>query len=210
MASEKELAQLLARGIELLPVEVSDEQQHQLIEFIQQLIRWNQAYNLTAIRDPEQMVIKHLLDSLSIAPLLQGDDILDVGTGPGIPGIPLAILYPNKKFHLLDSNGKKIRFIVQTAAQMKLNGIKTVQMRVEQYQYPSKYTTIVSRAFSALPNIAQNCRHLLADEGILLAMKGQNPTAEIDAVSGFSSEVVNLTVPFLDEERHAVILREDS
>lgn len=199
---------MLNAGAETLGLALSDMQVDQLLSFIQLLVRWNKKFNLTAIRDPEQMVIKHILDSLTVAPYLQGDSILDVGTGAGIPGIPLSILYPEKQFHLLDSNGKKIRFIVQAIMELKLTRVETVQKRVEEYQYPAKYTTIITRAFSALPTIAQDCRHLLAEKGILLAMKGQNPIEELESVVGFTAETLPLEVPLLNEERHAVILRE--
>lgn len=189
-------------------LELSPSTQERLLAFVQLLEKWNQAYNLTAVRDIEQMVPKHLLDSLSVAPYLRGPQVLDVGTGAGLPGIPLALARPDLKFVLLDSNAKKLRFITQAIHDLGLPNVETVHTAVERYQPPQLFDTLVARAFAAIPDMLASSRHLLAPTGVFLAMKGVYPEEEIAAIgAGFKvREVVHLAVPELDAARHLVIL----
>lgn len=181
-------------------------QQERLLEYLALLSRWNKTYNLTAVRDEAQMVTRHLLDSLAIAPHLTGQRLLDVGTGAGLPGVPLALLFPERDFHLLDSNGKKTRFLFQVKTALCLDNIVVHQARVEAFRVTEPFETILSRAFASLQDMVHGCRHLLATGGRLLAMKGAYPTQELAAVSQQCAEVVvhPLAVPGLGEQRHLV------
>ncbi len=183
--------------------------QQRLIEFVLLLQKWNRAYNLTAIRDPRQMVVRHLLDSLVIVPYLQGERVLDVGCGAGLPGIPLALAEPQRHFTLLDSNGKKTRFVTQACAELGLDNVDVVQSRVELFQADRAYTSITARAFSSVAELLQQSEHLLAENGRYLLMKGVAPVAELDAVpANFELEaMLPLRVPLLDAERHLLILK---
>ena len=199
----------LAEGLTTLPLDLNDHVQHQLIDFLYLLVKWNRAYNLTAVRQPEQMVTRHLLDSLVIGPYLQGPRILDVGTGAGLPGIPLALAYPNCQFTLLDSNGKKIRFVTQVVAELGLVNVDVVQSRVEAYQPAGRFDTITARAYSSIEELVEQTAHLLAEGGQYLIMKGAYPIAEIEAMpAGYQLEAIHqLQVPKLDAERHLLIVR---
>ncbi|HEX4938924.1 MAG TPA: 16S rRNA (guanine(527)-N(7))-methyltransferase RsmG [Candidatus Kapabacteria bacterium] len=194
----------LRAGVEKLSLSLPDGAMEKLLAYLALLVKWNGAYNLTAIRDPEQMVIKHLLDSLSIAPYVQGGSLIDVGTGAGLPGLVLAIVKPELDVTLLDSNGKKVRFLRQVIADLKIGNASAVQTRVEEFD--RQFDLVSSRAFATLADMVNGSRQLLAEKGEFLAMKGVNPTEEIAALpEGFSvRDVVPLTVPFLDEERHLV------
>lgn len=190
-------------------ISISDKQNESLIQYLELLIKWNQAYNLTAIREPKEMFIKHLLDSLSVAPFIKGSHILDVGTGPGLPGIPLAILFPEKSFVLLDSNGKKTRFLVQAKLSLGLSNIEVQNQRVEQLEASTKFEQIVSRAFTALDNMVSLCKHLLSSDGHFLAMKGLIPEKEIALLDAeyVLAEAIPLTVPGCQEQRHLIIIK---
>jgi 16S rRNA (guanine527-N7)-methyltransferase len=194
----------LRAGVEKLSLSLPDGAMDKLLAYLALLVKWNGAYNLTAIRDPEQMVIKHLLDSLSIVPYVHGGSLIDVGTGAGLPGLVLAIVKPELDVTLLDSNGKKVRFLRQVIADLKIGNASAVQMRVEEFD--RQFDLVSSRAFATLADMVNGSRQLLADKGEFLAMKGVHPTEEIAALpEGFSvRDVVPLTVPFLDEERHLV------
>lgn len=194
----------LRAGVEKLSLSLPDGAMDKLLAYLALLVKWNGAYNLTAIRDPEQMVIKHLLDSLSIVPYVQGGSLIDVGTGAGLPGLVLAIVKPELDVTLLDSNGKKVRFLRQVIADLKIGNASAVQTRVEEFD--RQFDLVSSRAFATLADMVNGSRQLLADKGEFLAMKGVHPTEEIAALpEGFSvRDVVPLTVPFLDEERHLV------
>lgn len=194
----------LRAGVEKLSLSLPDGAMDKLLAYLALLVKWNGAYNLTAIRDPEQMVIKHLLDSLSIAPYVQGGSLIDVGTGAGLPGLVLAIVKPELDVTLLDSNGKKVRFLRQVIADLKIGNASAVQTRVEEFD--RQFDLVSSRAFATLADMVNGSRQLLAENGEFLAMKGVNPTEEIAALpEGFSvRDVVSLDVPFLDEERHLV------
>lgn len=194
----------LRAGVEKLSLSLPDGAMDKLLAYLALLVKWNGAYNLTAIRDPEQMAIKHLLDSLSIVPYVQGGSLIDVGTGAGLPGLVLAIVKPELDVTLLDSNGKKVRFLRQVIADLKISNASAVQTRVEEFD--RQFDLVSSRAFATLADMVNGSRQLLADNGEFLAMKGVHPTEEIAALpEGFSvRDVVPLDVPFLDEERHLV------
>ncbi|MDH3948207.1 MAG: 16S rRNA (guanine(527)-N(7))-methyltransferase RsmG [Gammaproteobacteria bacterium] len=203
------LLEKLAEGLTALPLELNASVQNQLIDFLHLLVKWNRAYNLTAVRQPEQMVTRHLLDSLVIGPYLQGPRILDVGTGAGLPGIPLALAYPDCHFTLLDSNGKKIRFVTQAVAELGLANVDVVQSRVEAFQPASRFDTITARAYASIEELVSQTTHLLADGGQYLIMKGAYPVAEVEAMpTGYRLEAIHqLNVPKLDAERHLLIVR---
>ena len=187
---------------------LTEHQNEQLIQYLELLIKWNKAFNLTAIRDPKEMLVKHLIDSLSIAPYIYGETILDVGTGPGLPGIPMAILFPDKKFTLVDSNGKKTRFLTQSKITLKLDNIVVQHTRVENIKTATLYDQIMSRAFTALDNMVLLCKHLLSEKGRFLAMKGMEQEKEMNAISApFKiEESIQLNVPGCDEQRHLIII----
>ena len=179
-----------------------------LLAYLALLRKWNKAYNLSAVRDPEEMVTRHLLDSLVILPFLRGPRLLDVGTGAGLPGIPIAIARPELAVVLLDSNGKKTRFLRQVVLEMGLRNVEVVDQRVESYQPADAFSDITSRAFSELGEFIRLTRSLLAPGGHWLAMKGrldQNELAEIGAERG-KLHVHQLRVPGLDAERHLIEL----
>lgn len=203
------LLEKLAQGLAGLPLELSVGIQQRLIDYLQLLVKWNRVYNLTAVRQPEQMVTRHLLDSLVIGPYLHGPRILDVGTGAGLPGIPLALAYPDYHFTLLDSNGKKIRFVTQAVAELGLVNVDVVQSRVEAYQPVRRFDTITARAYSSIEELVIQTASLLADDGQYLIMKGAYPLAEVEALpAGYYLEAIKqLQVPNLDAERHLLVVR---
>ena len=198
----------LDRGLEKMGLALEPDQCRLLLDYLALLLKWNRAFNLTAIRDPNEMVSRQLLDSLSILPLLRGSRILDVGTGPGLPGIPLAVARPECRFTLLDSNGKKTRFVQQSITQLGLENVQVERTRVEAYASESGFDTITSRAFAALPRMLDLTRHLLAPGGQLLAMKGTVPSGEIAELeaAGYRVRVQPLKVPGSDGERHALLV----
>lgn len=202
--SYSEKQKLLVSGMGELNLDCSDEQLRQLLAYLDMLERWNKAYNLTAIRDPVEMIKLHLLDSLAISTLLQGDRFIDVGTGAGLPGIPLAIMNPDKHFTLLDSNGKKTRFLFQVRIELGLSNISEVNKRVEQFYPDHMYDAVLSRAFSSLYDMVINCQHLLADNGWFLAMKGRLEQSELSAIpKGYKVvEEYAVKVPTVDGQRH--------
>jgi 16S rRNA (guanine527-N7)-methyltransferase len=193
-------------------IAVSSEQNEKLIQYLELLIKWNKAYNLTAIRDPEEMFIKHIVDSLSIAPFIKGESILDVGTGPGLPGIPMAIMFPSKHFSLLDSNGKKTRFLIQAKMSLALANIEVFNVRVENLANDKLFDQIMSRAFTALDNMVLLCKHLLSSNGEFLAMKGLIPKDEMAMVdTNYEiASITPLTVPGCLDQRHLLIVKKKS
>lgn len=203
------LGQQLSVGAKKLGIELTEPQLEALLAYLQLLIKWNKAYNLTAIREPERMVGLHLLDSLAVHPYIQqASTIIDVGTGAGLPGVVLAIMNPEKQFTLLDSNGKKTRFLVQTKTQLKLDNLTVVNERVEAYQPSQSFDMITSRAFASLADMTGWCRHLLAQDGCFLAMKGQYPEEEISAIA-HEYKVLSkheLRIPKVEGERHLLTL----
>lgn len=200
---------LLDEGVSLLGYEVPLTVRQRLLDWLALLTKWNAAFNLTAIRQPQEMVIKHLLDSLVIQPWIDAADILDVGTGAGLPGIPLALLNPQRHFTLLDSNGKKTRFIVQSKLALGLENVEVIHGRIEDHAKARQHELIVSRAFSSLQDFVALASPALKPGGRLLAMKGQLPDAELSApeVAAMRPAVIPLQVPLLPDARHLVILQ---
>ncbi|MAD47363.1 MAG: 16S rRNA (guanine(527)-N(7))-methyltransferase RsmG [Oceanospirillaceae bacterium] len=199
----------LLRGAHAMQIELSDAQTGALMDYLGLFQKWNKAYNLTAIREPERMVDLHLLDSLAVHPFVQdADTIIDVGTGPGLPGVVLAIMNPQRQFTLLDSNGKKTRFLFQARTALKLDNLTIVNDRVEAYHPPQPFDMIVSRAFASLADMTSWCRHLRADDGCFLAMKGQYPEDELRAIENEYELVAShaISVPGVDGERHLLRL----
>nr|WP_153665563.1 16S rRNA (guanine(527)-N(7))-methyltransferase RsmG [Shewanella intestini] len=182
----------------------TEQQQTQLIGFVNMLHKWNKAYNLTSVRDPEQMLIRHIMDSLAVSAHLEGKRFIDVGTGPGLPGIPLAILNPDKEFVLLDSLGKRIRFQKQAKFELKIDNIQSVESRVEAYQPEQTFDGVLSRAFASIEDMLTWCHHLPSDDGIFYALKGQLSADELKNMpTGFTLiDTITLTVPTLEEQRH--------
>ncbi len=202
------LASQLAEGLAQLSFSLPTSVQQPLLAYVELLARWNTAYNLTAIRDKQEMISRHLLDSLVLRPYIQAQRVLDVGSGAGLPGLVLAITQPDVQWVLLDSNGKKTRFMQQAVLELQLKNVTVVHKRVEQYQPDELFQQITSRAYSELRLFCQQTQHLRTPEGCLLAMKGVYPHEELAALAdlGLKSEVVRLTVPFLTGERHLVTL----
>jgi 16S rRNA (guanine527-N7)-methyltransferase len=180
------------------------EQKKQLIGFVEMLDKWNKAYNLTSIRDPQQMLIRHIMDSLAVSEHLVGERFIDVGTGPGLPGIPLAIMNPDRSFVLLDSLGKRIRFQKQVQHELGIKNISSVESRVEAYQPEVKFDGVLSRAFASIEDMLHWCHHLPADNGCYYALKGQLAEDEMaNMPEGFEvTDIFELKVPRLDEQRH--------
>lgn len=198
----------LNRGIDALGLQLATEQVAALERYLDLLEKWNRVYNLTAIRDRAQMLTHHLLDSLAVVPHVRGPRVLDVGTGGGLPGIPVAIARPEFEVTLLDSNHKKTAFLSQAAAELPLRNVKVSAERIETWDTPQRFETIVSRAFSDLSEFVTASARMLADGGCFVAMKGVHPFEEIERLpAGFVvNEVVRLQVPGLDAERHLVIV----
>ncbi|ODB34861.1 16S rRNA (guanine(527)-N(7))-methyltransferase [Pseudoalteromonas sp. BMB] len=205
---------LLEQLNELLPdtsIELSEQQKQQLVEYVQLLDKWNKAYNLTSVRDPKEMMVKHIMDSLVVAPHLTGSNYIDVGTGPGLPGMVLAIARPDINFVLLDSLGKRVRFLMQVKHGLGIENVTPVQSRVEEYQPSVKLDGVLSRAFASLQDMIQWCSHLIDNQGVFLALKGQYPADELEQLpNGVSlSQDISLVVPKLEGERHLIILSKD-
>ncbi|CEJ65672.1 MULTISPECIES: 16S rRNA (guanine(527)-N(7))-methyltransferase RsmG [Citrobacter] len=190
-------------------ISLTDHQKNQLIAYVDMLHKWNKAYNLTSVRDPNEMLVRHILDSIVAAPHLHGERFIDVGTGPGLPGIPLSIVRPAAHFTLLDSLGKRVRFLRQVQHELKLDNITPVQSRVEEFPSEPPFDGVISRAFASLNDMLSWCHHLPGQNGRFYALKGQLPEDEIATLPAtFSVEsVVKLRVPQLDGERHLVVIK---
>lgn len=190
-------------------IQLSDQQKQQLIDLVNLLNKWNKAYNLTSVRDPQEMLVKHILDSLVVSPYLQGDRFIDVGTGPGLPGLPLAIMNPDKQFVLLDSLGKRISFIRNAIRELGLTNVTPVLSRVEEYQPEEKFDGVLSRAFASLKDMTDWCNHLPKENGHFYALKGIYQDDEVRALDEKYTvqKVIELQVPELVGERHLIILR---
>ncbi|HET7649567.1 MAG TPA: 16S rRNA (guanine(527)-N(7))-methyltransferase RsmG [Gammaproteobacteria bacterium] len=204
--AQTELSDRLASGLHALGLSLAPAVQVQLLDYVALLAKWNGAYNLTAVRDTVEMVTRHLLDSLAINAFLRGARVLDVGSGAGLPGIPLALANPDRQFVLLDSNGKKTRFMIQAVATLGLRNVEVVQSRAEDYRPPEPFATVVSRAFASLGDFLQLTAHLCSADGHWLAMKGDVPAQEIHQLpAGFRVEAVHtLDVPGLQAARCVV------
>ena len=206
---ENELLIVLKNSLKNCELNVTEDQQQQLIRYVLMMHKWNKAYNLTAVRDPKQMVIKHIVDSIVVAPFLDKTLYIDVGTGPGLPGIPLAIMCPNKEFILLDSLGKRVRFMKQVAYELKIDNIQPVQSRVEDFVPSVEIDGVLSRAFASLKDMLHWCQHLVDSHGVFIALKGQISTDELNQLPlGFTlQETIKLDVPGLEGERHIVKIK---
>lgn len=202
-------AQQLEAGLLTLGLVVSALQQEKLLRYLELLSKWNSAFNLTAVRDPHAMVSRLLLDSLTLAPFINADSILDVGSGAGLPGVPLAILYPHKQFVLLDSNGKKTRFLFQVKLALSLDNLDVENNRIEHYQSTRQIDIVTCRAFSSLAGTVELLGPLLSNSTRLLAMKGEDPEQEIaDLPAGYTvSRIIPVTVPDIDVVRHIIEIR---
>ncbi|MCH1414323.1 MAG: 16S rRNA (guanine(527)-N(7))-methyltransferase RsmG [Glaciecola sp.] len=201
----------LIRLIEQTDLSLSDQELDLLVGYVERLDKWNKAYNLTSVRDPQQMLIKHIVDSLVVSPHLQktpckNGKFIDVGTGPGLPGVPLAITNPDLEFTLLDSLGKRIRFITQVNHELKISNVTPLQSRVEDHQ--GQYAGVLSRAFASITDMVNWSHHLVAPDGRFFALKGQVDKEEIEALPNFVKveEIIKLSVPELEGERHLVVL----
>ncbi len=194
---ERACRERLCEGMHRLGLIQDERQEQRLLQFLSLLVKWNRAYNLTAVRDPLEMVGRHLLDSLAVLPHLTGHRCLDMGTGPGLPGIPLAIMRPDMEFMLLDSNGKKIRFVRQAVLELGLANVATGQQRVETYRSEPGFDTLTARAFTDLPHMLELTAHLRRPGTRLLAMKAEKAESELTGLGeGYETRIIPLEVPF--------------
>jgi 16S rRNA (guanine(527)-N(7))-methyltransferase RsmG len=203
------LTSRLDAGLRDLQLQLPVAAREQLLGYLEQLHKWNKAYNLSGIRNLPDMLDLHLLDSLALAPLIDATPVADVGTGAGLPGIPLAICFPDKQFRLIDSNSKKTRFIFQTAALLGLHNVEIIHSRAESYQTPSQVAIVTSRAFASLRDFVLRCDHMLAANGKFLAMKGLIPHEEIAALPAeFTVATIHpLSLPGSSHVRHVLDIR---
>ncbi|SFF17973.1 16S rRNA m(7)G-527 methyltransferase [Phytobacter palmae] len=199
----------LSRLLDEAGISLTDHQKNQLVAYVEMLHKWNKAYNLTSVRDPNEMLIRHILDSIVVAPHLQGERFIDVGTGPGLPGIPLSIVLPDAHFILLDSLGKRVRFLRQVQHELHLTNITPVQSRVEDFPAEPPFDGVISRAFASLNDMVDWCQHLPGTQGKFYALKGLIPNDEMATLPGeFSVEsVIKLDVPHLEGDRHLVVIK---
>lgn len=195
-------SQRLQDGLQQLNLDAATEP---LMAYLLLLEKWNKAYNLTAIHDINEMITRHLLDSLAISPWIHGTRLIDVGTGAGFPGIPLALTHPELEIVLLDSNGKKVRFLQEAKRVLGLKNIEIIQSRVENFRPSPSFDTVTSRAFSALSQMVNWTKHLIASDGKWVAMKGRYPEDEL-SVLNLPFQVNRYAVPDLDGERCCVII----
>ncbi len=196
----------LRAGCARMHLQLEGAQHDQLLALIALLHRWSRAFNLTAVRDPEQMVGYHLLDSLAVRPFLRGERILDVGTGAGFPGLPLAIVEPDRRFVLLDGNGKKVRFVRQAVLELEIHNVDVIQTRIETYECREKFATITARAFAPLSRIVDLTKPCLDSAGVLLALKSRETRAELETLpdSATRTLVHRLDVPYVNGERTVI------
>ena len=199
----------LSRLLDEAGISLTDHQKNQLVAYVELLHKWNKAYNLTSVRDPNEMLIRHILDSIVVAPHLQGERFIDVGTGPGLPGIPLSIVLPDAHFTLLDSLGKRVRFLRQVQHELHLTNVTPVQSRVEDFPAEPPFDGVISRAFASLNDMVSWCHHLPGAQGKFYALKGLIPNDEIATLPAeFSVEsIVELAVPHLEGDRHLVVVK---
>lgn len=191
---------ILQQGLAEMGLGYQPGQLDMLLDFLVLMNKWNKAYNLTAIRDVEQMATLHILDSLAVLPYINGPRVADIGTGAGLPGIPLAVLSADTEFVLVDSNSKKTRFVQQAVLELKLSNVRVVHSRVEDFQPEQLFSTVMMRAFADMKTIMRLTRHLLAENSRLLAMKGVNPVQELQEIEE-NGQVIPLSVPGIEAER---------
>ncbi|MBF0785482.1 16S rRNA (guanine(527)-N(7))-methyltransferase RsmG [Muribacter muris] len=201
----------LDRLLSQTEIVLAEHQKQQLVEFVNLLNKWNKAYNLTSVRDPDEMLVKHIMDSLVVSPYLQGSHFIDVGTGPGLPGIPLAIANPDKQFVLLDSLGKRITFIKNALRTLGLTNVEPVLSRVEQYR-ERQFDGVLSRAFASLSDMVDWCYHLPNENGLFYALKGIYHESELAEIKRpvVQTGCIRLQVPELVGQRHLVILKKQA
>ncbi|HDX1179791.1 TPA: 16S rRNA (guanine(527)-N(7))-methyltransferase RsmG [Pasteurella multocida] len=206
---EQQLSQKLEILLKQTALSITDQQKAQLVKLILLLNKWNKAYNLTSVRDPMEMLVKHILDSVVASPYLQGKHFIDVGTGPGLPGLPLAIVNPHKHFVLLDSLGKRISFIRNAIRELGLDNVEAVLSRVEEYHPEQPFDGVLSRAFASLKDMTDWCQHLPKQDGYFYALKGLYHQEEVEELSEKFTiqQVIRLQVPELIGERHLVIVK---
>jgi 16S rRNA (guanine527-N7)-methyltransferase len=205
----KDVRSPLLNGAEKLDLNLSNPQIDALLGYLSLMHKWNKAYNLTSVRDPKEMLQKHILDSLAVASYIHSKSYIDVGTGPGLPGIPLSIVCPSASFTCLDSLGKRVRFMKQVVHELKLTNVEPIQSRVEQHQPDKPYDGVLSRAFASLSDMLTWCEHLIDSSGEFLALKGQYPQDELadipDNIALVSTH--KLEVPYMVGERNLIVLK---
>lgn len=206
---ETDLSQKLEILLKQTALLLTAQQKTQLVKLVLLLNKWNKAYNLTSVRDPMEMLVKHILDSLVVSPYLQGMRFIDVGTGPGLPGLPLAIVNPDKEFFLLDSLGKRISFIRNAVRELGLTNVEPVLSRVEEFHPDHQFDGVLSRAFASLKDMTDWCHHLPNENGLFYALKGQYHEDEVQEldVKFYIQQVIKLSVPELEGERHLVLIK---
>ncbi len=205
---DQEYRDLLLNHCQQMAVSLTDEQVDKLLQYHSLLVKWNKAFNLTAVRSPLEMISRHLTDSLSVLPHIDCQRLIDVGSGPGLPGIPLAICRPDLPITLLDSNIKKSRFQFQAKAELGLDNVEVIHDRVEKFIPEQPFDAVISRAFASLQDMIHWTDHLCAEQGIFLAMKGMYPVEELEQLpeSIQLRQSIPLQVPGTDGERHLLIL----
>jgi len=209
--SDQPLAQALAQGLMELGLTLNQRQQNQLLDYLTEFHKWNRAYNLSAVRDPQAMLYRHLLDSLSVLPQVAARAprrMVDVGTGGGLPGLPLAIALPDTQVSLLDGNGKKSRFLFHIKTRLGLDNVTVINDRSQAHRPEPGYDLVISRAFASLADMLTACAHLVAEDGVILAMKGVYPEQELAEV-GHQMDLIgshSLQVPGNEGERHLLEL----
>lgn len=208
MIADTALEESLGDGLASLGIDAAGSESRTLAHFLRLLDKWNKAFNLTAVRDPREMIARHILDSLTALPYLHGLSILDVGTGAGLPGLPLAVVESRRQFVLLDSGGKKTRFVRHAVGELNIGNIDVVRSRVENYRPADPFDTVICRAFASLREFVERCSALVANGGRLVAMKGRLPEAELKALPGpwEVTEAAPVGVPGLAGERNIIVI----
>lgn len=203
--NEARLKEKLQQGLDLLGLS-NHQYSESLWQYLKLLKKWNRVYNLTASDDLEEMISLHILDSLSISKYLKGRNLIDIGAGAGLPGIPLAIINADKHFTLLDSNSKKTAFLIQVKAELKLTNVEVMCKRIESYQVAEKFDGALSRAFASLKEFVNISQHLVKKKGSWYAMKGPKAEQELAELASYKEEIHPIQVPFLEKERHLIIV----